>query len=473
MKTLNSLAFLAVGVATARQQQAAPVQCKAKCGSQIGFVRPGAEDIFIDLAPDGTLTVPQQCRAEQCNSIETDLAATKATLAASLADIDAMGAALAAQTTENKALHALISHLAAQNVAVTARLAALEGTHASSHTALDNEMDTLESAYKRADSNLQQAISMISLTPGAKGDQGIRGIQGTQGDKGDTGADGKDGKDGKDGVNPTPPPTPAVSWKLAANINPSDGHNFGWGYSGWSKGNNLGSVSQALNADFLSSDVWNGFGASYIAIVRHNNGRCEAAKVWELKNDADWLGGSEATSRRQYKTMQQQFELKGANPGRKIGTTGKHVSSDIRWGLSHKDEDPIFAKDGRLAFNWWYSNNGARIALDTTYAHGGMPGTGTNDDDLHGLGNEFGADTKTGGGSPSWRHDVSVHQGNCHGTSCRVQGTDHGTSLRDGTVFGSYAIYVTNKPAEFKCVDRQLTLKQVDGWWVDANGERS
>ena len=40
MKTV-SLAFLAVGVATARQQQAAPVQCKAKCGSQIGFVRPG------------------------------------------------------------------------------------------------------------------------------------------------------------------------------------------------------------------------------------------------------------------------------------------------------------------------------------------------------------------------------------------------------------------------------------------------
>ena len=120
MRTL-SLAVLACGVATARQQQAAPVQCKAKCGSQIGFVRPGAEDIFIDLAPDGTLTVPQQCRAEQCNSIETDLAATKATLAASLADIQQLHKLVAdLATRHDAAIHEINSRTAAPTSAPTA-----------------------------------------------------------------------------------------------------------------------------------------------------------------------------------------------------------------------------------------------------------------------------------------------------------------------------------------------------------------
>jgi hypothetical protein len=69
-----------------------------------------------------------------------------------------------------------------------------------------------------------------------------------------------------------------------------------------------------------------------------------------------------------------------------------------------------------------------------------------NDDDTHGLGNEFGAGTNAGGiaqniASSEWWHDASVDQADCHGTSCVVQGTDHGTSLNDGPMLGQYAVY--------------------------------
>jgi hypothetical protein len=68
-----------------------------------------------------------------------------------------------------------------------------------------------------------------------------------------------------------------TGWGLAMNIHPSDGHNFGWG-NGWSEGINVGSVSTALNADYMSAEQY-GKTAGYISIVRHNNGACEASKV--------------------------------------------------------------------------------------------------------------------------------------------------------------------------------------------------
>jgi hypothetical protein len=94
-----SLAFLAIGVATARQQ--ATPQCKAKCGSQIGFMRPGAPDLFIDLAPDGTLTVPQHCRSSTCSEIEAALAKAKTEIAAvgasAQAELDAFKTSMQAE----------------------------------------------------------------------------------------------------------------------------------------------------------------------------------------------------------------------------------------------------------------------------------------------------------------------------------------------------------------------------------------
>jgi hypothetical protein len=90
----------------------------------------------------------------------------------------------------------------------------------------------------------------------------------------------------------------------------------------------------------------------------------------------------------------------------------------------------------------WHANNGCRIA----HSSGWLSDESVNDDDTHGLGNEFGAGTNAGGkaqniASSEWWHDASVDQADCHGTSCKVQGTDHGTSLNDGPMLGQYAIY--------------------------------
>jgi len=137
----------------------------------------------VDLTWDGSiLTVPQHCRASTCTAQDNRIVSLEA--------------AVTAQVAENKALHGLVAHL-------TTRLAALEGTHTSDHAAMDNEMDALESAYKKADTALQQAISTISLTPGAKGDQGDQGIQGTQGDNGEKGNPGTDGKNAASGAHGT------------------------------------------------------------------------------------------------------------------------------------------------------------------------------------------------------------------------------------------------------------------------------
>ena len=105
--------------------------------------------------------------------------------------------------------------------------------------------------------------------------------------------------------------------------------------------------------------------------------------------------------------------------------------------------DPVLGCAGNLVVNWWHSNNGARIAIDC----GHLSAAGVNDDDTHGLGNEFGASTNSNGfaqldGSPNYWHDASVVQGNCHGGSCAVQGTDRGTALSDGTMLGQYSIWV-------------------------------
>ena len=109
-------------------------------------------------------------------------------------------------------------------------------------------------------------------------------------------------------------------------------------------------------------------------------------------------------------------------------------------------------------FNWWYSNNGVRIANSQTYVHGALPGTGDNTDDYHGLGNDFAGNTVGGGGSSEWWHDVGLHQGDCHGSSCQVMGTDHGTGLSDGPLYGQYAIFVSDSAATFQCQNQTLQV---------------
>ena len=216
-----------------------------------------------------------------------------------------------------------------------------------------------------------------------------------------------------------------TDWVLAINIDPSDGHNFGWGAAAWSGGVAVGNQEESLLKDFLDPTAYS-MAATHIAIARHNGTVMEAVKVWKL---------SSQNSLEQY--------LKPTNPGRQIGTVGGHIQYDhiSNLKISSKDggKDPIFGVDGNIAFNWWYSNNGARICLDG----GHLSEPGVNDDGTHGLGNEFGANTQNGEGSSKWWHDVANIK-DCHGGSCDVQGTDHGTSLSSGEKLGQYAIFVSN-----------------------------
>jgi hypothetical protein len=83
--------------------------------------------------------------------------------------------------------------------------------------------------------------------------------------------------------------TSTLHWQLVMNIDPSDGHNMGWGAAGWA-GVPLGEQSLSghyanlpPNGDWVGSVPW-GRPADYIAVVRHNGaGQCQAAKVWKFK----------------------------------------------------------------------------------------------------------------------------------------------------------------------------------------------
>ena len=112
--------------------------------------------------------------------------------------------------------------------------------------------------------------------------------------------------------------------------------------------------------------------------------------------------------------------------------------------MANNNDDPIFSIPGDLAINWWYSNNDVRIALT-----GGKLSPAEKDDgNTYGLGNYFMMEGKTGiSKSKHLKHEISnIH--NCHYPSCpqskiRIHGTDHGSVLTSGPVYGNYAIYVS------------------------------
>jgi hypothetical protein len=179
------------------------------------------------------------------------------------------------------------------------------------------------------------------------------------------------------------------------------------------------------------------------------------SKTWKLLDDTKSL-----------------YDYFSTYPGRMLVTgdgskNDNHISSDIpnfAEGLSGDWKDPIFGADGGLAFNWYYSNNGARIAVPGGYKIPyNLPSAGENNDDLHGLGNEFGATTSTGMGSGEWRHDAAKIGPDCHGGSCQMVGTDHGTHLKDGECWGSYAVYVSKESSTFTCQGKYLSTAMTTG----------
>ena len=231
------------------------------------------------------------------------------------------------------------------------------------------------------------------------------------------------------------------------NINPCDGGNFGYG-GPWANEQDVGDASQSFTNDFLDAEIWKKK-VGFITIARHVDGKCAMSKTWELTDKT--------------KSMHDYFS---SYPGRMYVTgdgspNDNHISSDIPNdfdGSSGDWKDPIFGAEGGLVFNWYYSNNGARIAVPGGYKIPyRLPGTGENNDDVHGLGNEFGANTNNGGGSGQWWHDVGKIGPDCHGGSCAVVGSDHGSSLRNGDCWGSYAVFVSEKLRSFDCQGKQLS----------------
>ena len=54
------------------------------------------------------------------------------------------------------------------------------------------------------------------------------------------------------------------------------------------------------------------------------------------------------------------------DPGRDVATEGGPLQESISDKAQNLTDDPIFAVEGDLAFNWGYGNNGARIVLTGT-----------------------------------------------------------------------------------------------------------
>ena len=218
------------------------------------------------------------------------------------------------------------------------------------------------------------------------------------------------------------------TWHLGMNIHPADGHIFGYTV-GWATGVDIGSADEALTKDYLSANVWVK-PANYIAIVRHQEGVVDAVKVFKFKTSAE--------------SLLTRFGLPNMNPGRQIVTSGGPIQESVSATAANLADDPIFSVGGDLAFNWAYSDNGCRIAL----TGGHLSAADVNDDNTHGLGNNFACNplTNTPNGE-DWPHDISNIQ-DCPLATCtevRLQGTDHGVGshLKSGPVYGNYAIYVS------------------------------
>ena len=128
-------------------------------------------------------------------------------------------------------------------------------------------------------------------------------------------------------------------------------------------------------------------------------------------------------------------------------------------------DNPIFSVGRDLAFNWAYTDNGHRIVM----TGGNLSPTGVNDDNTHGLGNDFACNPLTGvSRSDRWPHEISNIQdcpNTLWSTSCKVQlqgsdaGVQIGINLMSGPVYGNYAIYVTEDATSFPGPGQKLELE--------------
>lgn len=55
-----------------------------------------------------------------------------------------------------------------------------------------------------------------------------------------------------------------------------------------------------------------------------------------------------------------------------------------------------------------------------------------------------------------------MRQNGCLGHGCTVQGSDHGSALKSGTLYGQYAIYISDEAKTFPCKDFSLQISVYD-----------
>jgi len=234
-------------------------------------------------------------------------------------------------------------------------------------------------------------------------------------------------------------------WKLALNINPADGHNFGYGASAWVDEKDIGNNNTAFTADYKSYDVTLET-ANSIAIVRHQDGVCEAARVWEFKAVGQ--------------TFHEYMDIKKTS---RLVATYNSTFTYMSYNMANQERDPIFGVDGALVFNWWSgTTDGVRIASSNAHCDDDLPSSSENTNKFFGLGNEIDSTAASSGkASSKWWGDVGNYECS-YGYTKRVQGTDHGTGYTSGDVYGQYAVYVSDDATTFPCEGRTLRTAMYD-----------
>ena len=120
------------------------------------------------------------------------------------------------------------------------------------------------------------------------------------------------------------------------------------------------------------------------------------------------------------------------------------------------DDDPIFSVPGDVAINWVYTDNGHRIVI----TGGHLSEENSNDDNTHGLGNNYHLNAeRTSSKNPCCECEIAYIQNSSYRTypvRYRAQGTDHGPLFSSGTVYGNYAIYVSEDAKTFPTYPRLL-----------------
>lgn len=128
--------------------------------------------------------------------------------------------------------------------------------------------------------------------------------------------------------------------------------------------------------------------------------------------------------------------------------------------MNNNVDDPIFSVSRDIAINWRYADNGNRIVL----TGGHLSKENVDDDNTHGLGNHYNIDPKTELKALSCcGHEISNIQNcplfSCNTSKIKVQGSDHGTAYTSGSVYGSYAIYVSHDAKRFPIYCKKLMLQ--------------